>query len=138
MKYHEWKWLRTYFLPPLQDLCRSVKKFVKKLIKKGKGTVYTAPEMRSDLFYSIEAFLLAENERNAPNARKSNDCINDPTEKCSLTAADPCYEVKLEKTDASPVKSSDHSESKRYSVYYHHNKTSFSQKIRFLLGNEAF
>ena len=62
----------------------------------------------------------AEQERDAPDARKRDDGIDNAAENGGLTAADPSDDIKIEDSYASPVESSDHRENKSYSVSYHH------------------
>ena len=121
------RWLQTYFLPFTVDLYKCGEKicffFQKQRDGKRANCSKAAPtEMigKLMLFYCVKAVSLAENERNAPNTRKSNDRIYDPADDGHRTAADPSDDIKIEDSYASPVESSDHRENKSYSVYYHH------------------
>ena len=71
-------------------------------------------------FDSVKAFSIAEDERYAPDACKRNDRINDPAYDRHRASAYPRDYIKIEKSYASPVESSDHRENKCYSVNYHH------------------
>ena len=77
----------------------------------------------------IEAFSFTEDQRNAPNAGKSDHRVDDPAQD-RHGAAYPGNDVKIEKTDTTPVESADNSENKSYSVYYHHNKKPLKSGIR--------
>ncbi len=52
----------------------------------------------------------AEEQRNAPNAGKSDKGINDSADKCALAAKQPCDKVKLKNTDQTPVQRTDDAE----------------------------
>lgn len=59
------------------------------------------------LFDPVKGFTRAEHQRNAPDARKTDNCINDAAEQRGLSAADPGNDVKLEQADAAPVQRTD-------------------------------
>ena len=64
----------------------------------------------------FEAFSRAEKKRNAPDSRDRDQGIDDAAEHRLLTAEEPRYYIKLEKSYASPVESSHDRENKRDSV----------------------
>ena len=66
----------------------------------------------SDLADGILCVSFAEEQGNAPDSRQCDDRINDAAEYCVLTAEDPCDKVKLEKTDATPVQSTNDRQNK--------------------------
>ena len=68
---------------------------------------------------SLKFFSRTEKERDAPNAGKGNQGVDDTAYKSILTAAKPCYYVELKKTDASPVECADDGENKRNSIQDH-------------------
>ena len=76
--------------------------------------------------FSCDLFCIAfaEKERYAPNRRKCDDGIYDTAEKCILTAEKPCDDIKLKKTDTTPVETADDGENKCNSVE-HNEKPSF-------------
>lgn len=59
---------------------------------------------------TFDLFSASEKKRDAPNAGKSNDCVNDSCPERALTAEDPSDKVELEKPDATPVECSDDGE----------------------------
>ena len=50
-----------------------------------------------------EHFGITEEKRNAPDTGKSDEGKDYTADKASLTAEEPAYNIKLEKTDAAPV-----------------------------------
>ena len=56
-------------------------------------------------------FGVSEKKGNAPDTRKGNKRINNSAENCSLTAENPCDEVKLKQTDTAPVEGADYHKS---------------------------
>ena len=80
------------------------------------------------LFYYVKAISLAEKERGAPNTRKTDDRVYDPTDYRHRAAADPGNDVKIEESYASPVESSNHRKNKSYSVHYSHNLIPFQHQ----------
>lgn len=52
---------------------------------------------------SVKGFASAKQQRDAPNAGKSYNGVDDAREKRGLSAADPGNDVKLKQSDAAPV-----------------------------------
>ena len=67
----------------------------------------------------IKALSCAEDKCNAPDSRKTDQRVNDPADYRHRTAAYPRDKIKIEDSYASPVESTDNSENKSYSIYYH-------------------
>ena len=61
----------------------------------------------------IGSFSRSENERNAPDSRKGDYCVDDSCKNCGLTAAEPSDGIEFEKTDPAPVQRTDNDENKR-------------------------
>ena len=83
----------------------------------------------SALSDSVKAVSFTENKGYAPNSRNRDQRIDDPAQD-RHGSADPGNNVKIEKTDTTPVESADNSENKSYSIYYHHNKKPLKSGIR--------
>ena len=66
----------------------------------------------------------AEEQRNTPDRRKSDDGIYNAAEECILPAEKPCDDIKLKKTDATPVETADNGKNQCNSVE-HNEKPSF-------------
>lgn len=47
--------------------------------------------------------VLAKQQSNAPKTCQTYDAVYDPAEHSTLTAKDPCHQVKLKQTDKAPV-----------------------------------
>ena len=76
-----------------------------------------APFLSLDLFVkSLKFFSCTEEERDAPNACKSDNGVDDTADEGILTAAEPRNYVELEKTDATPVECSDDGEDESDSI----------------------
>ena len=73
----------------------------------------------------LKAFTCAEYQRDAPNAGKCYDRVDDAAEQGRLTTADPCDNIELEQSDASPVEGTHDGEYKGDPIHYH-------KKSRFL------
>lgn len=52
--------------------------------------------------------VVSEKQGDTPYCRESNNCIDYTADNGGLTAEDPCYDVKTEKSDASPIKTADY------------------------------
>lgn len=63
----------------------------------------------------------SEQKRYAPYSGEGDDGINYTRDHRFRTSADPSYEVKLEKSDQTPVERADYGENQSDSVYYHRN-----------------
>ena len=61
----------------------------------------------SDLADGVLCISFAEEQGNTPDACQCDDRIDDATEYRVLATENPCDKVKLEKTDATPVQSTD-------------------------------
>ena len=46
---------------------------------------------------------LAEQQRNAPDARQRHQCVEDPADNCALPAENPGDDIELKQPDAAPV-----------------------------------
>ena len=64
-----------------------------------------------DILYS-ELLISAEEKRDAPYCRDSYKNVDGTAEDASCAAEKPCYHIKLEYTDQSPVYSSDYQKNK--------------------------
>jgi hypothetical protein len=71
------------------------------------------------LLDSVVAVSGTEDQRDAPNARQTNHRVDDAAEQRGRSAADPRYQVKLEKPDASPVQRADNGQNERNSIHDH-------------------
>ena len=60
-----------------------------------------------------------EKKRDAPNARQSDHRVYDTAYKSRLPTAQPCDDIKLEKTYASPVQSTDDAHDERDPIHNH-------------------
>ena len=56
---------------------------------------------------SVKGFASAKQQRDAPNACKTYNGVDDAGKEGGLTTADPGDDVKLEKSDAAPVEGAD-------------------------------
>ena len=74
---------------------------------------------------SIKGLASAKQQRNAPNAGKSYQSVDDAGEKRGLSAADPGNEVKLKQSDAAPVESAYDGQNQRNAIQYHHDRLLF-------------
>jgi hypothetical protein len=83
------------------------------------------------ILYRIINVSLTEKKSNTPDTRKSNYRIHDSAEERHRSAAKPCDEIKLENTNATPVKSTNHRKNKRDSVNYHIGN------LAFLIGGKV-
>lgn len=75
-------------------------------------------------FLFIGNSVVLEQQRNAPQRRKTDEGINYAAEGCGLAAADPCDKVKGEKAYASPVDAADDCKNQRNAID-NHIKNSF-------------
>ena len=73
------------------------------------------------IFQMLKAFTGAEHQRDAPNTCQSNDRVDDSAEQRGLSAADPCHDVELEETDATPVQGTNDRQDQGESVNNHLN-----------------
>ena len=55
----------------------------------------------------FQNFVFTKEERQAPDARESDYCINDSAQNSTLATADPCDDIKLEQPNAAPVDGTD-------------------------------
>lgn len=60
-----------------------------------------------------------EKKRDAPNARQSDHRVYYTADKSRLPTAQPCDDIKLEKTYASPVQCADNGDYKGYPIHDH-------------------
>ena len=67
---------------------------------------------------SFKAVACAENKRDTPYACDGNNGIDHSADHAHGSSADPSYDIKIKKSYASPVKSTDNGKNKSYSVYY--------------------
>ena len=65
------------------------------------------------------AFPRTEKKRNTPNSCKSNDRVDDSAQDRILSAEDPRHDVKLKKSDASPVERAYYGNDQSDSIHYH-------------------
>ena len=77
----------------------------------------------------LDVFSCAENQRDAPDAGESHDGVNDAAEERVLSAEDPGDNIELEKTNGSPVQSTDDRQNERKSVEHNENPS-------FHIGND--
>ena len=68
---------------------------------------------------SFKAVSRAEDKRYTPYACDGNYGIDHSADHAHGASADPSYDIKVKKSYASPVKSTDNGKNKSYSVYYH-------------------
>ena len=61
--------------------------------------------------------ILPKQQGDAPQTCQSNNAVNDPAENSTLTAEDPGYQVKLEKTHKAPVDRTDNRKDQRNSIH---------------------
>ena len=80
---------------------------------------------------SVKGFASAKQQRNAPNACKSYNSVDDAGEERGLSTADPGNEVKLKQSDAAPVESAYDGQNQRNAIQNHHDG------LLFLLRNSA-
>jgi len=62
---------------------------------------------------------LAEEKRDAPNARQGDDGVNDTADEGALPTTDPSDDIKLEKADAAPVERADNGKDQRNTIQNH-------------------
>ena len=70
-----------------------------------------------------ESLAGTEQKRYAPNARQGYDRVNNSADQRGLTSAQPCDDIKAEKTDASPVQCADDGEQKGNSIHNHRHSS---------------
>lgn len=74
--------------------------------------------MKASRVYSVlltvvgcgQYFVFAEQERQAPDSRESNNCVDNTADNRALTAENPSHNIKLKKTDRAPVDCTDYNE----------------------------
>ena len=71
------------------------------------------------LVESLEALSGAEQKRNTPYTRQSNYRVDYTAYQSVLPTCDPSDDVKLEKTDATPIQRADYGEDERDSIHNH-------------------
>ena len=71
------------------------------------------------LVQRFESFAGAEEERNTPDTCQSNNGVDNPAAKRSLTAQQPRHKVESEQSDASPVQGADDGDDQSDSVHNH-------------------
>ena len=71
------------------------------------------------LLDTVEAFSGAENERDTPNACECNDGLDHAADQRTLTAKEPCYDVKLKQSNATPIQRTDDGEDQGDSIHNH-------------------
>ncbi len=60
------------------------------------------------LLFAVNTWtVLAKQQSNAPKSCQTYDAVYDPAEHSTLTAKDPCHQVKLKQTDKAPVNGTD-------------------------------
>ena len=69
----------------------------------------------------VKGLASAKQQRDAPNAGKSYQSIDDAAEQRGLSAADPRNDVKLKQSDAAPVESANDGQNQRNAIQYHHD-----------------
>ena len=74
---------------------------------------------------SVKGFASAKQQRNAPNAGKSYNGVDDAGEERGLSTADPCNDVKLKQSDAAPVERANDGQNQRNAIQYHHDRLLF-------------
>ena len=74
---------------------------------------------------SLKGLASAKQQRDAPNAGKSYQSVDDAGEQRGLSTADPGNDVKLKKSDAAPVESTNNGQNQRNAIQYHHNWSPF-------------
>jgi len=82
----------------------------------------------------FQNFVFTKEERQAPDARESDYCINDSAQNSTLATADPCDDIKLEQPNAAPVDGTDHNKDQRNSIQHFFN--SFNGFNDSMDGNE--
>ena len=65
---------------------------------------------------SVKGLASAKQQRNAPNACKSYNGVDDAAEQRGLSAADPGNEVELKQSDAAPVESAYDGQNQRNAI----------------------
>ena len=73
----------------------------------------------------------AEQERNAPQAGKSNEGVNNPADNGILATKEPCHKVKLENSDQSPVGTADDGKNQSKCIDHGFTSICFSVEDRF-------
>ena len=68
----------------------------------------------------VKGFASAKQQRNAPNACKTYNGVDNAREQRGLSAADPCNDVELKQSDAAPVESTNDGQNQRNAIQYHH------------------
>ena len=80
----------------------------------------------------FQNFVFTKEERQAPDARESDYCINDSAQNSTLATADPCDDIKLEQPNAAPVDGTDHNKDQRNSIGNEKNMRVSNRKFRIM------
>lgn len=67
--------------------------------------------------FALDFSSLAEQQRNAPQARKAHNGINDPAEDRTLPAKQPGNKIKLENAHKAPVQAADNGQDQRDGIH---------------------
>lgn len=59
-----------------------------------------------------DLYAISEQQRDAPQGAKPYHGIDDAADKCALSAEDPCHDIKLKQSDATPVDAADDQQGK--------------------------
>ena len=73
------------------------------------------PGVRSELVFAYKLVIL-EKQRDAPDRRRSDKCVNYPAEHRAHTAEKESDQIKLEYADKSPVDAADYQQRQKYLV----------------------
>ena len=69
----------------------------------------------------VKGLASAKQQRNAPNAGKAYQGIDDAAQQRGLSATDPGNDVKLKQSNAAPVERAYNGQNQRNAIQYHHN-----------------
>jgi len=97
----------------------------------------TAPNERLVLPTGHIVLTGTEEQRNAPNAGKSDNGIDNSADQSVLSSTDPSDNVKLEQTDATPVQRADNGQGQRDSVHNHPAVPPSGRRSHLLFGGTA-
>ena len=69
----------------------------------------------------VKGLASAKQQRDAPNACKAYNSVDDAAEQRGLSATDPGNDVELEESDAAPVERAYNGQNQRNAIQYHHD-----------------
>ena len=69
----------------------------------------------------VKGLASAKQQRDAPNACKAYNGVDDAAEQRGLSATDPGNDVELEESDAAPVERAYNGQNQRNAIQYHHD-----------------